>query len=258
MPAESPWSQWLQRWDVQQTGYLPDRERRFDIMLDAVVRLRGERARILDLACGPGSISQRFLARCPDGSSLAVDLDPVLLELGRRSVGDGGGRLRFEQVDLADPDWPAVLGDEPIDAVLTTTALHWLRAEDLVRVYWQLGDVLPAGALVLNGDHMAFPATTPTLTRLVEEIKQQRQDEAFVHNGVEDYEQWWAALEKFSDEQPAAEQLPFEAKRQLPQRKRGERRAGFDLHASALRSAGFAEVDVIWSNLDNRILAAVR
>ena len=30
------WQQWLQRWDAQQTGYLPNREARFTAMFDVL------------------------------------------------------------------------------------------------------------------------------------------------------------------------------------------------------------------------------
>ncbi len=30
------WKNWLRRWDVQQTGYLPEREARFEAMLDVL------------------------------------------------------------------------------------------------------------------------------------------------------------------------------------------------------------------------------
>ena len=45
MKASSPsvnWSDWLQRWDRQQRGYLPEREQRFEVMLDVVEALLPE------------------------------------------------------------------------------------------------------------------------------------------------------------------------------------------------------------------------
>lgn len=253
------WPGWLARWDRQQTAYLPVREQRFDLMFTAVTTLRGENCRIVDLACGPGSVSQRFLDRFPNARSIGVDLDPVLLTLGRRVLGDMGGRLRLVSADLTDPQWTDVLDGEPIDAVVTTTALHWLTAEQLVRLYRQLADLLPAGGLVLNGDHMAFGVNQPTLNRLSESVKEQRRSSAFLEDGNDDYYQWWTALEAHSDAQPPEERLPFDEKhRRFGTRHTEQRRPGYDMHAAALRDAGFAEVDVIWSNLDNRVVMAVR
>jgi len=62
-PAQVDWQSWLQRWDIQQTGYLSDRGARFKAMLDVLDALLPETFVALDLACGPGAISQRLLAR---------------------------------------------------------------------------------------------------------------------------------------------------------------------------------------------------
>ena len=54
---------WLRRWDAQQERYIPDREALFALALDVVDRLAGTPARLLDLACGPGSFAARAAAR---------------------------------------------------------------------------------------------------------------------------------------------------------------------------------------------------
>jgi hypothetical protein len=59
------WLGWLQRWDAQQEGYVPEREARFTAMFDALAALLPASFVALDLACGPGSISQRLLAPLP-------------------------------------------------------------------------------------------------------------------------------------------------------------------------------------------------
>src|SRR5579859_4680068 len=145
MAGELPaldWQSWLRRWDQQQSGYLSDREQRFGIMLDVLEALLPERFVALDLACGPGSISQRLLARFPQARCVAVDFDPVLLMLGQNVLADMQGRLRWVEADLRDSSWPDQLGEKQVDAVLSTTALHWLPAESLVQLYRQLGKLV--------------------------------------------------------------------------------------------------------------------
>ena len=88
------WHGWLRRWDMQQTGYLPDREARFNAMLDVLAVLFPEEFVAVDLACGPGTISQRLLARFPKARCVAVDLDPILLAMGQGVLGMMEGRLR--------------------------------------------------------------------------------------------------------------------------------------------------------------------
>ena len=44
------WKRWLQRWDAQQSGYVPEREARFQIMLDVLEALLPAEFVALDLA----------------------------------------------------------------------------------------------------------------------------------------------------------------------------------------------------------------
>ncbi|GAA2631603.1 hypothetical protein GCM10010307_24200 [Streptomyces vastus] len=75
------WSAWQASWDRQQEWYLPDREERFRVMLDMVGALVGPAPRVLDLACGTGSITARLFERFPEAVSTGVDLDPALLAI---------------------------------------------------------------------------------------------------------------------------------------------------------------------------------
>jgi SAM-dependent methyltransferase len=86
-----------------------------------------------------------------------VDYDPALLALGRGALGDQGGRLRLVEADLRNPDWVDRLGEERMDAVLSTTTLHWLDTSPLARVYQQLGRLVRPDGVFLNGGHMKFP-----------------------------------------------------------------------------------------------------
>lgn len=79
--ARVDWMGWLRRRDLQQEGYVPEREARFTAILDALAELLPASFVALDLACGPGSISQRLLDRFPEAHAVAVDLDPVLLAI---------------------------------------------------------------------------------------------------------------------------------------------------------------------------------
>lgn len=72
--------------------------------------------------------------------------------------------------------------------------------------------------------------------------------------GVEDWSAWWQAIASA----PGLAELLAERKRRLLGRSRREAPLPiYDLHAAALRDAGFREVGVIWQNLDNRVLMAV-
>jgi SAM-dependent methyltransferase len=252
---EIDWLAWLQRWDAQQEGYVPEREARFTAMLDALAELLPASFVALDLACGPGSISQRLLARFPDARAIAVDIDPVMVAIGRGALGTVDGRLRWVEADLASPDWLEALGETQVDAVLSTTALHWLEPEPLARLYDDLGRLVRPGGLVLNADHMAFGPASPTLARLSQRVLDgQWTDDAFAARGIETAEQWWDAF----GSEPAFAPLLTERTRRFAGKRRQETSPGFDAHVAALRDAGFREVETIWQVLSDRVLLAVR
>src|ERR1017187_500704 len=124
---------WLARWDAQQQRHIPDREERFTAMVDAVAAFAGPEPRVLDLGCGPGSLSARVLDRLPGASVVAIDADPVLLAIGRGAPGGGPG-LTFVDADLRG-DWVASLpSPRSYDAAVSTTALHWLGLEQLLQL----------------------------------------------------------------------------------------------------------------------------
>jgi SAM-dependent methyltransferase len=248
------WRSWLARWDAQQTGYLPDREARFDAMLDALDVLLPPTFVALDLACGPGALSERIARRFPEARAVAVDTDPVLLALGQGALGTLGGRVSWHKLDLTERDWAAGLPVATFDAVLSTTALHWLAPDVLARVYRDLGALIRPGGLFLNGDHMAYPPHEGTFARLAGTLKERRRASAFSDTGAEDWETWWDALRA----EPDLGALFEERERRFAWRDRAWTNPGYEFQVAALREAGFREVGTIWQRLDNRVLLAVR
>src|SRR5258708_22150877 len=91
---------------------------------------------------------------------MAVDLDTVLLTIGRKALGDMDGRLLWIEADIRDPAWLSLLDVTLVDVVLTTTALHWLQPEALLPLYQQLATLIRPGGLFLNGDHLRFPPSS--------------------------------------------------------------------------------------------------
>lgn len=246
------WQDWMRRYDQQQNTCLPDREQRFTVMLDVLETLLPEHFVALDLACGPGSLSQRLLSRFPQARCIAVDIDPILPLLGQQVLGDMQGRLRWVEADLSEPSWHSQLREEYVDAVVSTTALHWLPAGELVELYRQLGDLVRPGGVFLNGDGFGFAPHLPSFTTVTEHGHTQWAAMARAAE-KEDWEAWWEALRHEPGMEPffAERVRRFSAKTRPP-------RTLVDVHLAALRNAGFREVDVIWQHLDNRVVMAVR
>ena len=260
------WRTWLDRWDAQQTGYIPEREARFAAMFEVVELMLPPEFLAVDVGWGPGSLARRMLERFPRARCLAVDLDPVLLTMGQAVHGTIGSRLTWVDADLRDADWPGRLGTEHVDAVLSTTALHWLPSDALARLYRQLGRLVREGGVFLDGDTIRFGPSLPSFRRLGSTLEQRIRERLHTRGGVEDWEGWWAALEA----EPAVAGLFAERRRRFAWRslEPGKRFSAepsdgltspiIDFHEAALRNAGFREVGVIWQRMEDRVLLAVR
>lgn len=250
---------WIARWDRQQEVYLADREGRFTALIDAVEADTGRPdPLVLDLGCGPGSLAVRLLTRLPRATVIAVDADPVTLSLGRAAYRNVPG-LRFFDVDLRAPGWETSLGldqGRPVDAVVSTTALHWLTAAELHELYRVVVGLLRPGGLFLDGDHLRLDeGEAPVLARLDRMLEHRENQRRFPdgHAGREDWEQWWQAVAA----DPALADAVAERERRAVHHA-GEEGALLSVHAGALREAGFTEVGTLWQRGANRLLAAVR
>lgn len=245
------WTGWLKRWDDQQAGYLPDREEQFALMLEVVERLTGTPERFVDLACGPGSISARATAHFPAADITGVDLDPFLLEIARQAV--ASDRVNFAEADLRAPGWDAVLGDQPIDAVCSATALHWLDPADLTTLAQTLAQRVRPGGVFLNADTMRLgPAEVPRLDALAVALRDQIWSASHA-NGVEDWETWWKAAAA----EPAFTALLAERETRFADRHKGRDITLTDT-VEAFRKAGFTEVAVLGQVADKHLFAAIR
>nr|WP_314172241.1 class I SAM-dependent methyltransferase [Streptomyces sp. DSM 40971] len=255
--AEADWRAWQESWDRQQEFYLPDREERFRVMLDmtealAAPRGAGAGPAVLDLACGTGSITGRLLRRMPDARSTGVDLDPALLMIARGHFA-GDERAEFVTADLTDPEWTRKLPHRSYDAVLTATALHWLRTDELGVLYGQIAGVLRDGGVFMNADHMP-DETTPRINEAAHAFDKARRDRA-QEAGTQDWAAWWDELSR----EPAVADAVAERFRTIGNPLAGDHSDGEvqspARHAELLRAAGFAEARVVWSSpLDGLVL----
>ena len=255
MPTVHEARHWLDRWDRQQEFYMADREERFAVIADVVEAVCGPEPLIVDLGVGPGSLSVRLLDRLPGARVVGVDADPLLLGLARIAYGDRIG-LRLVDHDLRLPGWLQALNlDRAPDAIVSTTALHWLTADALAAVYAEVATVLRPGGLLLDGDHLTEDqATAPTLARLGRALIEREEQRRPPAAGTDTWAGWWEAARA----DPALAGLAERRDRMhLETEHHGSPAGRLAVHVEALRQAGFAEVGTLWQRGDNRVLCAV-
>jgi SAM-dependent methyltransferase len=246
-PQHDP-AAWIERWDRQQEGYVFGRDRAFDLTFEAIERLAGHPRRVLDLASGPGPLAIRAKTRYPDAEVVALDIDPVLVELGKRAHGD---QLDWVEADLRQPGWHRAAGDAHFDAVVSATALHYLDAVHLPHVYSGIASVLRSGGVFVDCDTMRTGADNPRIAALTEALRRERWATNFAGD-KEDFHAWWQALET----EPGWDELFAERTRRFGAKRYGEE-STITERIAALRGAGFVEVDTVAQDLDKHVLIAV-
>jgi SAM-dependent methyltransferase len=252
-PDQDTALRWIERWDLQQEVYLPDREDRFTALIDAVeAGTDRPDPLILDIGCGPGSLAVRLAERLPRATIIGIDADPVTLALARAAY---PGRA-FEDLDLRVPGWTRSLRlDRPADAVVSTTALHWLSEPELRAVYAELASVLKPGGLLLDGDHFKLdPKEAPTLAMLDRALLEREDGRRFPQGHAESWQGWWEAVAA------DPELTGYAAERDRRRVEAGHHASESNqlaVHVEALKAAGFAEIGTLWQRGENRLLCAV-
>ena len=230
---------------------MSDREVRLRVLLDVVEAVAGTSPTVLDLACGPGTITLRLLDRLPRARSIAVDVDPVLLAIASATFADDD-RVRIVQADLNNAAWAEGLPELQLDAALTATALHWLSEDTVRRLYSDLAGLVRRGGVLAHTEQMPL-AELPLLGSALAEIEQRRQ------TGTEGrqrrWDAWWEQASRDPALQPAMTQrhLVFETGYPIE-----EFSPPADWHVAALRDAGFTEAGVLWRSGASAVVVAVR
>ncbi|AZG48073.1 class I SAM-dependent methyltransferase [Gordonia insulae] len=248
-PTRQQAVEWLDRWDLQQGHYMPDREERFDVVIDVLeLVLRRPDPLVVDLGIGPGSLAHRILDRVPDARVVGVDADPLLLELG--AIARPDHRIRPVLADLREPGWFERLElDRAPDAYVSSTALHWMDATPLRALFAECGRTIAPGGVLVDADHLYEGESAPGIDDLLRALTDRRA----VRRGTrqtEDWQAWWDAI----DSAPELADLV------------AARAGGFEHvvtdrptvhdYVAFLRDGGFSEAGVVWQVGDDRVVVA--
>ena len=130
----------------------PDRLALFDLMLSELRSRVPPDGSIVELGIGPGYLAAHLLDALPAVRYQGLDFSRPMLDIAARRLRRHADRVAFTQADLlADGWWEAL--DGPVDAIVSTWALHDLGGRDKVEhVYAGCAKALGSRGLLLNGD----------------------------------------------------------------------------------------------------------
>lgn len=230
---------------------MPDRELRIGVLLDVIEGIAGTAPTVVDLACGTGTVTRRLLDRLPCARSIAVDVDPVLLKIASATFADDT-RVRIVRADLREPSWAEAVPEPQVDAVVTSTALHWLPEDAVRRLYRDLGGVVRRGGVVAHTEQMPM-VELPRLGAAFAGIDHQRR--IGTADGRRRWDAWWTRAASDPELKAATAQRRAVFETNYPTE---EFTPPADWHLAALTNAGFAEVGLVWRSGTGAVVAAVR
>jgi tRNA (cmo5U34)-methyltransferase len=137
-------------------GGIPFEREQVEVLL-RVVAARGEQvSRFADLGCGSGVLASAVLALHPRARATLVDFSAPMLEAARRELAGLDPEPRFVTADLAAPAWTgAVRRDAPFDLIVSSYAIHHLPDARKRELYGEIFDLLGAGGMFINVEHVA-------------------------------------------------------------------------------------------------------
>ena len=152
-PTDIDWDIWIDRWDQMQNRYIAMRSERFGKIIQLIEATQKSPKRILDIGCGPGSLSLRLLESFPETEIYCVDVDPTILWIAEVFKKKYDNRIHIFQGDLGESSWTSNF-PTPFDAIVSATALHWLDKVQLSQLYKQVNILLSSEGIFLNADHV--------------------------------------------------------------------------------------------------------
>jgi tRNA (cmo5U34)-methyltransferase len=119
---------------------------------------------IVDIGGGSGRLVEKTLDRFSQARAVLVDQSPAFLEIAAERLARFGDRAQLVEKRLQD-DWAAELPEAP-RAILSTSAIHHLVADEKQQLYSQCFVALAPGGLLINGDEFRPAEDAEFLARL--------------------------------------------------------------------------------------------
>ena len=122
---------------------LTTREKIFKTSLVAQANIQAEH-RVLDLACGTGTLTLLLKTMQPKADVIGIDGDPKILRIAKQKARASNLVVKFDEGISFELPYP----DQSFDRVLSSLFFHHLTREDKIRTIREVGRVLkPNGEL---------------------------------------------------------------------------------------------------------------
>jgi len=241
------WQKWIERYDRMQQRYLVKRSERFDVIARLIKAVCPSPNLIVDLGCGTGSLTIRLLEEFDSAKIFAVDLDPAVLLLAEHRLKNFKNRVQIVRSDMTKMDWNQCIG---ADAVVSATALHWLRPQDIETVYCQIHKILRNGGIFLNADHAG------SSNNLIQRNWEFNREQMRAQEQTQSADDWDGFWQQFFSE--LGDDVRIERQEALGQWQGTEDGMPLQRHFQKLEQCGFENIDCFWRCDCDAIYGAVK
>lgn len=130
----------------------PERVELFNVILSELKSNIPSDGCIVELGIGPGYLADHLLRGMPKIQYYGIDFSLPMLGVAKKRLIPHSDRIIYHQADLVQDNWWESL-PIPVDAIVSTWALHDLGRQEYVEVvYKRSAEVLQDGGILLNGD----------------------------------------------------------------------------------------------------------
>ncbi len=275
------WAKWLAKWDAMQAAYVPHRAERFRLMAEILAERFPIRCRVMDIGAGTGTLAEEILNRVPGSTVLCLDVEPFLLTAAQRRLRQFGKRATIAPCDFRRQPFTTEIteGTEgKLEAVVSSTTLHWFSEERLAAIYTWASSMLVQGGLLLNADHIQ--PNDPEIARLALDLNEAERACLFQETGAVTWDEFWDGLGQSLGQaltaspsaalgqalgtsaalgaSPRADYLDTVAQPAWGEQDGPETGFPFSVHERLLRQAGFRHIAILWRHLSDALLIATR
>ncbi len=238
LPEGFNWQIWVDRWDKMQNRCVAKWAEGFEIIARMVRDTQNSAARVVDLGCGTGSLMLEILKALPKSQLIGIDFNPTLLPLARKRLAKYDERVNLFLEDLREDKWLQHLSG-PVDAVVSATALHWLKPSELAELYGKIAKILRVGGIFLNSDPVSSE------NKCIQQTWEKNRKRMLSQNKMDEEEAWkdfWAGYMM-----TLGPDICHVCKEFLNKLESGvEEGMPLVWHFDKLKAAGFTSVDCFW------------
>lgn len=225
-------------YERKQRLLVPRKDEILDTIADFIPFDEDQNFHILDVGAGQGALSERVLTRFTRAHVTLCDSSAEMLAVAEKRLATHASRISTVVADFNAENWLAQI-DRPVDAAISSIALHYLRTERRESFFQSVFSLLNAPGCFLNGGAFntedSFIQQRATL-RMLEYTQTQ-------------------LLET------EGKQVPLESLRENMKKesdKAGINRMLLRNQCDLLKQAGFANVEVVWRYLLMAVIAAYK